>query len=87
MPKTLLCAVALAALANSAVPQILDVRELNTRQIGALDRARTVVLISGPRAMDPIPPDPDLPAIIDGSAKHEREVERKEEDWLAKRRR
>jgi creatinine amidohydrolase/Fe(II)-dependent formamide hydrolase-like protein len=47
MRKMSLCAGLLAIAAFPASSQILDVRELNTRQIGDLDRAKTVALIVG----------------------------------------
>jgi creatinine amidohydrolase/Fe(II)-dependent formamide hydrolase-like protein len=46
MLRTLMCTSLMLAFSGTLWAQILDVRELNTEQIGRLDRARTVVLLT-----------------------------------------
>ena len=46
MVRTLLCTWLMLAWSASLSGQVLDIRELNTEQIGRLDRARTVVLLT-----------------------------------------
>ena len=45
--RVIMAAAALALISTPGFAQILDVRELNTVQIQALDRTRTAVLLSG----------------------------------------
>ena len=56
-------ALALAMLAAPASAQVLQVRDLNTRQIAALDRAKTVVILQGGMLEEH---GPYLPAFTDG---------------------
>ena len=46
MVRTLMYASLMLAWSATLSAQILDVRELNTEQIGRIDRARTVVLLT-----------------------------------------
>jgi creatinine amidohydrolase/Fe(II)-dependent formamide hydrolase-like protein len=61
--RTVSCAAGLAATATTGSAQILDVRELNTRQIAALDRSRTVAVLVGGILEEH---GPYLPAWTDG---------------------
>lgn len=59
----ILLAVALLSTASASFAQVLDLRELNTEQIRALDRARTVVVMQGGILEEH---GPYMPSYIDG---------------------
>lgn len=64
MRRSLLCFIACAiGLASAASAQVVRVADLNTRQIQALDRARTVVILQGGMLEEH---GPYLPAFTDG---------------------
>jgi len=61
--RSALAGASLLAAAATTSAQVLRVRDLNTRQIRALDRDRTVVFLPGSMLEEH---GPDLPAFTDG---------------------